>query len=180
MGHGFLGGIGGAIAGSKLQDYAKDKRKEKKDAEEEEKRRKQHAAMGMGMAGGAGVAAAAAYSHSHHNQQQQQPLRGNFSTSSQNITLDKSYDLIASVSDRHGHQKLASINLNEHLSNEWGHFKWVPSGGNFGGSARNVRLHDGGRVLEAELGDGQGGWKTDRIVLDERIGNEDGDLVFIG
>ncbi|KAK0702813.1 CVNH domain-containing protein [Lasiosphaeris hirsuta] len=49
--------------------------------------------------------------------------------------------------------------------------------GNFGQSARNVRLVDGGRRLEAELlRDGQ--WVGSSIVLDERIGNENGTLTF--
>jgi LysM repeat protein len=49
--------------------------------------------------------------------------------------------------------------------------------GNFGLSARNVRLVDGGRRLEAELlRDGQ--WVGSSIVLDERIGNENGTLTF--
>lgn len=49
--------------------------------------------------------------------------------------------------------------------------------GNFGQSARNVRLVEGGRRLEAELlRDGQ--WVGSSIVLDERIGNDNGCLVF--
>ncbi|KAK0647116.1 CVNH domain-containing protein [Cercophora newfieldiana] len=49
--------------------------------------------------------------------------------------------------------------------------------GNFGQSARNVRLVDGGRRLEAELlRDGQ--WVGSSIVLDERIGNDNGTLSF--
>ncbi|KAK3353826.1 CVNH domain-containing protein [Lasiosphaeria hispida] len=51
------------------------------------------------------------------------------------------------------------------------------SAGNFGQSAQNVRLVDGGRRLEAELlRDGQ--WAGSSIVLDERIGNENGTLTF--
>jgi LysM repeat protein len=49
--------------------------------------------------------------------------------------------------------------------------------GNFGLSARNVRLMDRGRRLEAELlRDGQ--WVGSSIVLDERIGNDNGTLTF--
>ena len=49
--------------------------------------------------------------------------------------------------------------------------------GNFGGSARNVKLVDSGRRLEAELKrDGQ--WVGSSIVLDERIGNDNGCLAF--
>lgn len=49
--------------------------------------------------------------------------------------------------------------------------------GNFGLSARNVRVIDGGRRLEGELlRDGQ--WLGSSIVLDERIGNENGTLTY--
>ena len=42
-------------------------------------------------------------------------------------------------------------------------------GGNFGALARNVHLIKNGRMLEAELDTGGGGWNRDRIRLDERI-----------
>lgn len=222
MGHGVIGGIGGAIAGSKLQDYAKDKKKEKKaeekrrkeeekmrkkmankqsgrrdsssssssssdSSDDEKKKRKKYGAAGL--AAGVGVAGAGAYiahnQHQQHQQQQQQQqqqgvqMRGGFSSSARDIQLDRDFDLIASLTDRHGKHKLSSMHLNKYLSNEWGRFRWVPDGGNFGASARAVRLVDGGRVLEAELGDGQGGWNKDYVRLDERIGNDDGDLVFV-
>lgn len=49
--------------------------------------------------------------------------------------------------------------------------------GNFGNSARNVELVDGGRRVEGELlRDGQ--WVGSTIVLDERIGNDNGTLTF--
>ena len=51
-------------------------------------------------------------------------------------------------------------------------------GGNFGASAREVRLVDGGRRLEAELlRDGR--WSGSSVVLDERIGNDNGTLRFV-
>ena len=62
--------------------------------------------------------------------------------------------------------------------NEFGHFRWKTAG-NCGASARNARLTEGGRVLEAELADGKGGWKRDWVRLDERISNRDGVLVFL-
>lgn len=51
-------------------------------------------------------------------------------------------------------------------------------GGNFGASARNARLLEGGQILEAELMR-NGEWVTASIVLDERIGNRDGCLEFV-
>lgn len=50
--------------------------------------------------------------------------------------------------------------------------------GNFGASARDVRLADGGRRLEGELlRDGR--WVGSSIALDERIGNDNGTLRFV-
>ncbi|KAI2612085.1 carbohydrate-binding module family 50 protein [Hypoxylon fragiforme] len=51
--------------------------------------------------------------------------------------------------------------------------------GNFASSARDIRLVDGGRVLEAELLDVHGNWHRRSINLDERIRNEDGCLRLI-
>lgn len=95
------------------------------------------------------------------------------------MTLDGDHDLIASCSAINGQRKLSSISLNNVLTNENGQFKWVTSGGNFGASARNVRLIEGGRVLEAELCDCGGHWRQDRVMLDERIENSDGDLRLV-
>ncbi|KAL8338966.1 hypothetical protein RB598_007333 [Gaeumannomyces tritici] len=50
--------------------------------------------------------------------------------------------------------------------------------GNFGASARDVRLADGGRKLECELERG-GNWTRAWIALDERIGNRNGELYFV-
>jgi len=106
-------------------------------------------------------------------------LAGNFSASCTSITLDRDYDLIASCANVQGHTKLSSLSLNNCLSNQHGAFVWA-RGGNFGASARNVRLVDGGKVLEAELGTGGGGWEWASIRLDEKVSNEDGELVFLG
>lgn len=50
--------------------------------------------------------------------------------------------------------------------------------GNFAASARDVRLVDGGRRLEGELLR-DGCWVGSSIVLDERIGNDNGTLRFV-
>ncbi|KAF6830287.1 CVNH domain-containing protein [Colletotrichum plurivorum] len=52
------------------------------------------------------------------------------------------------------------------------------SGGNFGASARDVRLVDGGSRLEAELSR-NGQYVRSSINLDERIANNDGTLVLV-
>ncbi|KAK4039360.1 autolysin [Parachaetomium inaequale] len=50
--------------------------------------------------------------------------------------------------------------------------------GNFGASARDVRLTDGGRRLEGELlRDGR--WVGSSIMLDEKVGNDNGTLTFV-
>ncbi|KAF9873725.1 CVNH domain-containing protein [Colletotrichum karsti] len=51
-------------------------------------------------------------------------------------------------------------------------------GGNFGASARDARLVDGGQRLEAELSR-NGQYVRSSINLDERIGNNDGTLFFV-
>lgn len=103
--------------------------------------------------------------------------RGNFSASCERISLDRDHDLIALCRSTHGQEKMSSISLNSCLSNDNGEFRWQRHG-NFSGSARDVRLVDGGRVLEAEL-DSRNGWRRATIRLDDRITNEDGELRFL-
>jgi hypothetical protein len=107
-------------------------------------------------------------------------LRGNFSASSTSITLDGDYDLIASCGTTRGDRKLSSISLNQVITNDDGNFKWVHSGGNFGASARNVRLTEGGTVLEAELATRDGRWNHAKTWLNEMITNDDGELKYVG
>ncbi|ORY64486.1 CVNH domain-containing protein [Pseudomassariella vexata] len=52
-------------------------------------------------------------------------------------------------------------------------------GGNFGASARDVHLVDGGRVLEAELKNVRGDWHRSRVDLNERISNNNGHLCLV-
>jgi len=189
--HGFLGTIGGAIAGSKIEDHYKKgdkknkKKKEKKhgsrssgssssssssDDEKKKKKHSQYAAIG-----GTGAAATA---HYQNRGAQGGAIAGNFSGSSSNITMDNDYDLIASCIASDGSQRLSSVSLNNILTNSGGEFRWA-KGGNFGGSARHVSLEDGGRVLTAELANMSGGWSRAMVRLDERITNENGALKFL-
>ncbi|KAK8042336.1 hypothetical protein PG994_012819 [Apiospora phragmitis] len=113
----------------------------------------------------------------HPRQSPNHPSSATSPHSSSRISLDRDYDLIAECRTIGGHQKLASISLNHCLSNMDGHFRWAGAEpGNFAASARNVRLADDGRFLEAELRAMDGNWRWDRIHLDERIMNIDGDL----
>lgn len=161
--HGFLGALGGAFAGHKLQDAISDHNKQKK-----EEKKQSHSPQPQQYAH-----APPPPSHSPRPQ-----YAGNFSSSSSQMNLDGDYDLIASCRRMDGSQRLTSISLNNCLTNTDGHFRWA-KGGNFGASARNVRLVDGGRTLEAELRNCGGRWVRDRIALDEKISNSNGDLVMI-
>ncbi|KOS19056.1 N-acetylmuramoyl-L-alanine amidase sle1 [Escovopsis weberi] len=53
------------------------------------------------------------------------------------------------------------------------------AGGNFGASARDVRLTNDGQRIEASLCRQNGDWVTSSINLDERISNDNGTLRFI-
>jgi len=159
MHHGFLGTLGGAYAGHKLEDAYRD--------------HKQHSQSPQ---------PPPPVQHDSHPQHYPQVSVGNFSASSADMSIDGDYDLIASCTNAQGNRKLSSISLNHCLTNDDGHFKWVDPGsgqGNFGGSARNVKLVEGGRVLEAELCKCDGSWRTDHVRLDERIENSDGDLKMV-
>lgn len=123
MGHGIIGAIGGAIAGHKLEDFVHD-RKEKK---EEEKLHQQLSSPPP------------AYSDSHNHGRHggsHSPSRdrsignyaGNFSASSHDIHLEGDYDLRATCSRREGGSQVSILNLNEILSNDDGHFRWVSGG----------------------------------------------------
>ncbi|KIV81517.1 hypothetical protein PV11_03694 [Exophiala sideris] len=193
--HGFLGTIGGAITGSMAEDAYKKHKKEKNplrrhsssssSSSDEEKKKKKHGWVAPAAAVGAGAYGMHQYPPHHQQQPQQQhqgqqyvQLRGNFTSSSHSITLDRDYDLIASCADVHGNHKLSSISLNNCLANEHGHFIWA-RGGNFGASSRDVRLCEDGKVLEAELGTGDGRWNRTSIRLDERVSNNDGKLILL-
>jgi len=105
-------------------------------------------------------------------------MAGNFSSSSSSIAMDDDYVLIASCSASDGSHKLSSVSLNNVLTNSGGEFKWA-KGGNFGASARQVRLEDGGRVLTTKLANMPGGWNTAMVRLDERITNDNSALKFL-
>jgi len=95
------------------------------------------------------------------------------------MSLDRDYDLIAECRAISGEMRMSSVSLNRYLGNDDGRFVWVVDGGNFGASARSVRLIEDGKVLEAELRDRNGGWHWARVRLDERVGNNDGELIFV-
>ena len=106
-------------------------------------------------------------------------MAGNYSASSRGTRLeDEGRTLVAECQDVYGQHRESRLDLNACLTNTDGSLRWARNG-NFRASARDVRLVDGGRVLEAELGDGRGGWVRNHVRLDERIENANGRLSMI-
>ncbi|KAL2828037.1 CVNH domain-containing protein [Aspergillus cavernicola] len=182
--HGVLGTIGGAIAGSLAEDAIKNKTHVKKDDENPEKEKKsrkwgfhrRHSSSSSSSS--SSDSDSEKESDKKENNKASKPKVGNFSATSVGISLQGNYELVASCRQVSGAHKESRLPLNSVLTNEFGHFKWR-RGGNFGASARNARLNEGGRVLEAELANGRGGWDRDWVRLDERIANQNGNLVFM-
>ncbi|PWY78020.1 glutamine-serine-proline rich protein [Aspergillus sclerotioniger CBS 115572] len=187
--HGILGTIGGAMMGSVAEDGFK-KHKEKKEREEEERRQMEERRR---MEEQYRMEEQRRMEERHRMEEQQRmhqqhhhrppphhgpPMRGNFSSSSRDIRLESHHDLVAACGRVSGELQLSCLPLNSVLSNSWGEFKWERNG-NFAASARHVRLVDGGRVLEAELANGNGGWNRTWVRLDERITNQNGSLMFL-
>ncbi|GFF56085.1 cyanovirin-N [Aspergillus lentulus] len=169
--HGVLGTIGGAITGSLAEDAIK-KHKKKKE--------KKEGKWGHGRRSSSSSSSDSDDGRTHHQQHPpaEPSFRGNFSASSMDISLEHDYELTARCRSVSGELHRSSISLNSVLSNHFGSFVWA-RGGNFGASARNVHLAEGGRVLDAELADGDGHWKRAWAGLDERITNQNGHLVFL-
>jgi len=166
MGHGFIGGVGGAVAGSMLEDAYK--KKNKKDKKEKKQRRGSHSSS----------SSSCSSDDEKKNKKRGGGMLGNFSASSRDMYLEGRCTLVAECCNTHGHHHRSHLDLNDCLTNSNGRLEWARGGG-FANSAREIRLVDGGRVVEAELGDGRGGWNWDGLRLDERITNEDGRLQML-
>lgn len=166
MNHGIIGTIGGAVAGSMLEDKYKDKKKKDKKHKKEKHHKRRDSSSSSS-------------SSSSSDSGRSPSLAGNYSASSRGARLeDDGRTLVAECRDVNGYHCKSRIDLNACLTNTNGSLRWA-RGGNFRPSARDVRLVDGGRVLEAELGDGRGGWVRNHIRLDERIENSNGRLAMI-
>lgn len=180
--HGIIGAVGGAVAGSKLEDHYKEKKhKDKHHKGHFWERRHSSSSSSSSSSSDDEKHKPIAPPPSHHHQSHvDQPIvmAGNFSASCDDITLDGDHDLIAFCRGVDGQRKLSSISLNNLLTNTDGQLFWA-KGGNFGASSRNVKLIENGRVLEAELGNGRGGWSRMTIRLDEKITNDNGELKFL-
>lgn len=160
--HGFLGTIGGAVAGSMLEDAYKKHNRRNSGSSSHSNNNYDHnnkQAYNQG-SGGNGV------------------MAGNFHASSRNVRLEGHCTLVAECADVHGHHRDSRLDLNECFTNDGGRLEWA-RGGNFAATARHIRLVEGGAALEAELGDGRGGWVGNKVWLNERITNEDGRLEML-
>jgi len=86
--------------------------------------------------------------------------------------------LVAECINANGHRHRSELDLNSCFANTNGRLCWV-KGGNFAASSKNIQLVDNGQALEAELGDGRGGWQPNKVYLNERITNDDGRLEML-
>lgn len=108
-------------------------------------------------------------------------FRGNFSHSAKDVSLDHKFYLVAQCADVQGQHRFSALDLNDHITNSNGQLQWVEQNntGNFSGSCRSINLAEGGKVLIAEACAIDGTWRQSYLWLDERIGNENGELKFV-
>ncbi|KGO63538.1 Cyanovirin-N [Penicillium italicum] len=103
-----------------------------------------------------------------------------FHESASNIELEDGHILKAVLRNEDGDEQESTIDLNNHIGNDNGNFSW--GGGDFQASADNVSFGREGDasvpILRAVLRDVEGGEHDADINLAERIGNNNGQLVF--
>lgn len=97
-----------------------------------------------------------------------------FSKSAQSAHLKGSH-LHAQVRRVDGSWNDSKINLDHHIGNDNGHLVWGAE--NFSQSCQNITIHDGHK-LKCEARRVDGSWNHTEINLDDKIGNNNGDLVF--
>lgn len=168
MNHGILGGIGGAVAGSMLEDAYKKKHKKSKKPHKKSRR-------GSNSSSSSSSSWSSDSDSSKKKKKHGGGYAGNFHASSRNVRLEGRSMLVADCADTRGHFRQSTIELNDCFTNTNGKLAWVRGGG-FALSARGIKLADGGKVMECELGNGHGGFEYNWVRLDERITNEDGHL----
>ncbi|KAJ5532755.1 hypothetical protein N7494_009307 [Penicillium frequentans] len=103
-----------------------------------------------------------------------------FAQSSQDLriaTHDGGLILFCRAQTGYGDWKVTEINLDEFIGNDDGWFVW--DGVNVSQSAKSIRLE--GTILTADLPKADGGYRERQgIDLNDRIGNDNGKLVFLG
>ncbi|KAI1491517.1 Cyanovirin-N [Biscogniauxia mediterranea] len=104
-----------------------------------------------------------------------------FFTTSENIRLEDNHFLRARLKKVNGDWVESEINLNDFIGNNDGHFAW--DGKNFAQSAENIRISIEGTgpvcVLRARLRTKNGELRDSDLNLSERLGNNDGRLVWV-
>lgn len=105
-----------------------------------------------------------------------------FHLSAVSYELEDGHILKAVLHDAEGEEQEAELDLNAYIGNNDGSFEW--GGENFHDSAADVELHTEGEddeqipVLRARLGNIEGEEIDADINLAERIGNDNGTLIF--
>lgn len=95
-----------------------------------------------------------------------------FSKSAQNTHV-KGGHLHSTCRRINGDWNESVINLDHYIGNNNGELEW--GGQNFSQSCQNITIHDGHK-LKCEARRIDGSWNHTSINLDERIGNNDGNL----
>jgi hypothetical protein len=191
--HGFIGAVGGAWAGSKLEDKYKESHQEPKKEEhhhhffhrrhsssssEEEKKHEQAFPIPI----------AVPVAHSHVDQGKAGQW-GNFSHTSTDIMLEvRTMVMEARCANVQGDYVTSRLNLNEVIATVGGQFKWVFSGprGDLGYSVKDIRVEyqeregsaPAGWYLKGRVKDGRGELREAMIFLDKNIENRNGRLTF--
>ncbi|KAJ5851394.1 uncharacterized protein N7529_010779 [Penicillium soppii] len=102
-----------------------------------------------------------------------------FHQSATNIELEDDHILKATLRNEEGDEHDSTLNLNDVIGNNNGEFLW--GGGGFKESADNISFElegEGEPILRASLKDVEGEEHRADINLAERIGNNNGHLVF--
>ncbi|CAP96460.1 hypothetical protein E8E15_007939 [Penicillium rubens] len=103
-----------------------------------------------------------------------------FHETASHIELEDGHILKAVLRNEEGDEQESTLDLNDHIGNDNGHFHW--DGGDFHSSAEDVSFDREGDdeipVLRARLHDVEGELQDADINLAERIGNDNGNLVF--
>ncbi|ODM15310.1 Cyanovirin-N [Aspergillus cristatus] len=103
-----------------------------------------------------------------------------FHLTGQEIRVEDNHILVALLQNEDGQWIESSIDLDEFVGNDNGHFQW--DGKNFSQTASNVHFAiEGGAdvpVLRGDLQDFEGNWNSRDLNLSERVVNVNGHFEF--
>ncbi|KAJ5222111.1 uncharacterized protein N7469_010998 [Penicillium citrinum] len=104
-----------------------------------------------------------------------------FHQSAASYELEDGHILKAVLHDAEGEEQDAELDLNAYIGNNDGSFEW--GGENFADSAQEIELNTEGDeenpILRAKLGNVEGEEVEADLNLAERIGNDNGTLIFL-